>query len=161
MFNICSICSAKFNLSQPSLAGWSVLWPTSSTIMPSCPRTVCLLPVKVQARQKLGRNCAFQCSWILTALLFFFFYYPTRLLIGAGNGCDGTINQLGGSVLECHRRSWHSHKTGTVSDPAAMASLFLSENNILSYINLISLFICMLRPFVFARPDQSLSMLAW
>lgn len=31
-------------------------------------------------------------------------------------------------------------------------SLFLHENSILSYINPISLFICMLRPFVFARP---------
>lgn len=31
-------------------------------------------------------------------------------------------------------------------------SLFLHENSILSYINPVSLFICMLRPFVFARP---------
>lgn len=41
-----------------------------------------------------------------------------------GNGYDGSINQLGGTVLESHRRYWHVDKTGTVTDPAATDFLF-------------------------------------
>lgn len=46
----------------------------------------------------------------------------------AGNGCDGGINQLGGNVLESHRRYWHWSETGTVSNPEAMAFPVFSEN---------------------------------
>lgn len=58
-----------------------------------------------------------------------------------GDGCDGSINQLGRNVLESHRRFWLCSKTGAVSDPAAMAFPFPLWKRILSYINPISAFI--------------------
>lgn len=66
-----------------------------------------------------------------------------------GYGCDGSINQLSGNVLESHRRYWHTSKTRTVSGPAAMAFLFPLWKHILSYINPIFLFINTLRLSIF------------
>lgn len=55
------------------------------------------------------------------------FFFP--VFKANGSVCDGSINQLGGNVLESHRRYWHCRKTGTVSDPAATTFPFsLTEN---------------------------------
>lgn len=99
--------------------------------------------LKTKTRLKLSAALSRNVMWIIIADFLFFIFSP--VFKEAGNGCDGSINQLGGNVLESHRRFWHCSKTGTVSDPAAMASPSPPWKHILSYINPISLFINMLR----------------
>lgn len=95
----------------------------------------CLSPA-IKTQTRLKPSAALNSNFMWITIVFFF-----SLFKKAGDGCDGGINQLGGNVLESHRRYWHSSKTGTVSDPAAMAFPFPLWKHILSYINPVSLFI--------------------
>lgn len=91
---------------------------------------------------------------------FCFFFLPHQSSKSLTVVVMAAFNQLGGNVLESHRRYWHCSKTGAVSDPAAMAFPTPQWKCILSSINSFSLLIntlfttSILFPLVFPVPQQ-------
>lgn len=122
------------------------MWPTSSTIM-------CQNSLSPTSRFKPGKN-----SELLNISTFFFSSF--FLLPHPPTTSSGPEMVVTAALINWVEVCWSA--TG---DPGTVVKLgqcqalqprllvFSLKNRILSYINLISLFICMLRPFVFACPD--------
>ena len=140
---LCSSCCHEYNEPQTNL---------SCAVMAYFHRHAntsqnCLSPaIKSETRLKTGSSVEQKFyvdhhSWVF----FFFFFRSSKMLAMV---VMASINQLGGNVLQSHRRYWHWSKTGTVSDPAAMAfPLPLWKTHSFSHINPISLLINTLRRF--------------
>lgn len=120
-------------------------WP-SSTIMPSCPRTVCLPQSRLELGIKTG--CSVKQKIYIWIIRVDFFFSPHK----SSKGLEMVVTEaLINWVEMCWRATGDTGtvvKLGQCQTLQPWLSLLLRENSILSYINPISLFICTLRPFI-------------